>query len=124
VYLALNLTGSRFRLKFLPLSAAALWTDLRAALRGRLSHSDPRHYNALQRVAYLTIVVVLAVMLLSGLALWKSVQLSLLANAMGGYEAVRRIHFWAMAAIVAFVLGHVAMVALVPRSLLTMIRGR
>lgn len=123
-YLTASLAAGRLRQKFLPLSATALWTDLRAAFQGRLSHADPRHYNALQRVAYLAIIAVLVSMVLSGLAMWKSVQLSLLVDTMGGYEAARRIHFWAMAAIVAFVVGHVTMVALVPRSLLTMIRGR
>jgi thiosulfate reductase cytochrome b subunit len=61
---------------------------------------------------------------LSGLAIWKSVQFPLLRELMGGYDFARVVHFSAMSLLVAFVVVHVVMVALVPRSLLTMIRGR
>jgi thiosulfate reductase cytochrome b subunit len=124
VYLAINLLSGRFVRKFFPLTVARVWHDLRAALRGRLSHVDPRHYNGLQRLAYLTVVVDLVLLVLSGLVLWKSVQFPLLRELMAGYEGARRVHFFAMATLVAFVVGHVLMVALVPRTLLTMLRGR
>ncbi|MEO8525172.1 MAG: cytochrome b/b6 domain-containing protein [Caldimonas sp.] len=124
VYLTLNLTGGRFRNKFFPLSAANVWGDIRDALRGRLSHADPRHYNGLQRLAYLVAIGDVALLILSGLVLWKSVQFPLLRELLGGYEGARRVHFFAMATLVAFVAGHVLMVALVPRTLITMIRGR
>jgi thiosulfate reductase cytochrome b subunit len=91
---------------------------------GRLSHADPHHYNGLQRVAYLVAIVDLIVLVLSGLVLWKSVQFPLLRELLGGYEATRRIHFFAMAIVVAFVAGHLFMVALVPRTLIAMVRGR
>ena len=51
-------------------------------------------------------------------------QFPLLRELLGGYEAARRVHFLAMAALAAFVAVHVAMVALVPRTLLAMVRGR
>jgi thiosulfate reductase cytochrome b subunit len=124
VYLALNVSSGRFARKFFPITLADVWHDLRDALRGRLSHANPRHYNGLQRLAYLTAIVDLALLVLSGLVLWKSVQFPLLRELMGGYEGARRVHFFAMATIVAFVVGHVLMVALVPRTLLTMLRGR
>jgi thiosulfate reductase cytochrome b subunit len=124
LYLALNVFSGRFRRKFLPLRPAVVWSDLRAALRGRLSHADPRHYNGLQRVAYLGVMLDLLALVLSGLVLWKSVQFPLLRELMGGYEVARRIHFIAMAALVAFVAGHLLMVALVPRTLIAMVRGR
>ena len=63
-------------------------------------------------------------LVLSGFVLWKSVQLPLLRELMGGYEAVRYIHFYAMSAITAFILVHLIMVALVPKTLLAMLRGR
>ena len=124
VYLALNLASGRFRSKFFPLSAGGVWGDIRDALRGRLSHSDHRRYNGLQRVAYLAAIVDLALLILSGLVQWKSVQFPLLRELLGGYEGARRVHFFAMATLVAFAAGHVLMVALVPRTLITMIRGR
>jgi thiosulfate reductase cytochrome b subunit len=77
-----------------------------------------------QRLAYLFVMVDSILMVLSGLVLWKSVQFPLLRELLGDYEAARRVHFFAMAALVGFVTVHLAMVALVPRTLLTMIRGR
>jgi thiosulfate reductase cytochrome b subunit len=124
VYLALNVSSGRFARKFLPVTAAGVWHDLRDALRGRLSHADPRHYNGLQRLAYLIAIADLVLLVLSGLVLWKSVQFPLLRELMAGYEGARRVHFFAMATLVAFVVGHVLMVALVPRTLLAMLRGR
>ena len=78
----------------------------------------------MQRVVYLFVIVDVIVLVLSGLVLWKSVQFPLLRELLGGYEAARRVHFLAMAALVAFVAVHLVMVALVPRTLLAMIRGR
>lgn len=123
VYLACNVLGGRMKRKFLPLTPRAILVDLAGALRGRLSHADPRHYNAVQRAAYLFVVLDAVVLVVSGLVLWKSVQFPLLRELVGGYESARRVHFIAMALMVAFVAVHLAMVALVPRTLRAMIRG-
>lgn len=122
-YLALNAFTGRFGRKFFPLSLSIIWNDLGAAVRGRLSHADPRHYNGLQRVAYLAVIAVLVALVLSGIVLWKSVQFPLLRELIGGYEVARRIHFFAMGTLVAFVVGHLSMVAIVPRTLVAMLRG-
>lgn len=124
VYLLFNVGSGRLWSKFLPLSPRAIVADLLAALRGRLAHADPRQYNAAQRAAYLLVIADAVLLVISGLVLWKSVQFPLLRELLGGYEVARRVHFFAMAALVGFVMVHLAMVALVPRSLLTMIRGR
>jgi thiosulfate reductase cytochrome b subunit len=124
LYLALNLASGRFTRKFLPLSPGAVVRDLRAALSGKLAHDDLRHYNAVQKLAYIVAVLDLILLVLSGLAIWKSVQFPLLRELMGGYDTARIVHFCAMSVIVMFVIVHLVMVALVPRSLLTMIRGR
>jgi thiosulfate reductase cytochrome b subunit len=124
VYLLCNAGTGRLRAKFLPLSPRAIVADLLAAMRGHLSHANPRQYNAVQRAAYLFVIADAVLLVLSGLVLWKSVQFPLLRELLGGYEAARRVHFFAMAAMVAFIAVHLAMVALVPRTLLTMIRGR
>lgn len=122
-YVAANVVARRSR-TFLPLSPSAILTDLAAALRGRLAHDDLRTYNAVQRAAYAFVVVDLLVLVLSGLVLWKNVQFPLLRELLGGYEIARRVHFVAMAGIVLFFVVHVVMVALVPRTLVAMIRGR
>ena len=93
-------------------------------MHGKLSHADPRYYNSVQRLAYLFVMVDIVLLVLSGLVLWKSVQFSVLRDLLGGYDLTRRIHFFAMATLVAFVAVHLVMVALVPRTLLTMLGGR
>jgi len=124
VYLLLNAATGRIRRKFWPLSPRAFLSDLTAALRGRLSHADPSRYNAVQKVAYLCVWADLLLLVLSGLVLWKNVQFPLLRELMGGYEAARHVHFFSMTFLVAFVALHLAMVALVPRTLVAMVRGR
>ena len=124
IYLAINGATGRAWRKFLPVTPAAFWRDIQAALRGKLAHDDLSRYNAVQKAAYLFVWADLAVLLLSGLVLWKSVQFPILRELMGGYETARRVHFISMAALVAFVGVHVVMVALVPRTLMAMIRGR
>ena len=124
IYLSCTVASGRLWRKFFPLSMRALLADLRAALKGRLSHADLRRYNTLQRVAYLLVIADAAVLVFSGLVLWKSVQFPLLRELCGGYESARRVHFLAMSALLAFVTVHLAMVALVPRTLLAMLRGR
>lgn len=124
VYLALNVASGRLLRKFFPLSAGGIWRDALAALRGKLSHADPRHYNNVQRLAYLFVILDIGLLVLSGLVLWKSVQFAFLRELLGGYEFARRIHFFAMAALVCFVAVHLVMVALVPRTLLAMLYGR
>jgi thiosulfate reductase cytochrome b subunit len=123
LYLVLNVGSGRLWRKFLPLSPRAMYADLRAALHGRLSHGDPRRYNAVQRAAYLFVMLDILLLVLSGLVLWKSVQFPLLRELLGGYDTARYIHFFAMAGLVGFTVVHLVMVMLVPRTLLTMIRG-
>ncbi|QJC57813.1 Putative protein-methionine-sulfoxide reductase subunit YedZ1 [Polaromonas vacuolata] len=123
-YLALNIASGRLFVKFFPLTITGIWHDTLSALRGKLSHADPRRYNNVQRLVYLFVIVDIVLLVLSGLVLWKSVQFEVLRELLGGYELSRRIHFISMAALVAFVALHLLMVALVPRTLLTMLSGR
>ncbi|MCG2576869.1 cytochrome b/b6 domain-containing protein [Dechloromonas sp. XY25] len=124
IYLACNIVSGRLGRKFFPWSPRAFVADALAALKGKLAHADLSHYNMVQRAAYLFVMLDLVLLVLSGLVLWKSVQFPLLRELLGGYEAARREHFLAMAALVAFFVIHIVMVALVPRTLLAMIRGR
>lgn len=124
LYLAFNLASGRLLRKFFPVSPKALLADLLAALQGKLAHADPRHYNMVQRLAYLFVMLDSVLLVVSGLVLWKSVQFPLLRELMFGYEGARLVHFIAMAALAAFVVVHLAMVVLVPRTLVYMTRGR
>jgi thiosulfate reductase cytochrome b subunit len=124
VYLIINLVSGRLKRRFFPVSPKGFLHDLWAALRGRLGHADLSHYNQVQRVAYLFVMVDITLLVISGLVLWKSVQFPLLRELLGGYEGARHVHFIAMSLLVAFVAVHLVMVALVPKTLWAMIVGR
>jgi thiosulfate reductase cytochrome b subunit len=124
VYLALGIATGRFRRKLLPIRPREVLADTRAALTFRLPHQDLAAYNAVQKLLYLGVILAGVVVVLSGLAIWKPVQLQELTALFGGYDAARYVHFFAMAAIVGFLVVHVVLALIVPRSLLAMIRGR
>jgi thiosulfate reductase cytochrome b subunit len=124
VYLAFGIASGRFRRRFLPITVRGILGDVAAALRGKLAHDDLTVYNMAQRAAYLAIILAIIVLVASGLAIWKPVQLQWLAALMGGYEGARVVHFIAMAAVVLIVVVHVIMVILVPRTFPSMITGR
>lgn len=123
IYIGYGILSGHFRRTLLPLSPTAIVRDLVDALRGRLPH-ELGVYNAVQRLAYLGVIVVLVALVLSGLALWKPVQFQGLAALLGGYEGARIVHFFAMCLLIVFVVVHVVMVILVPRTFLPMWSGR
>jgi thiosulfate reductase cytochrome b subunit len=124
VYLALGFATGRFAKKLLPISPAGVISDTKAALTGKLSHDDLTRYNYVQKLLYAGIIVVGVVIVLSGLSIWKPVQLQYLTALFGGYDVARYVHFICMASIVAFLVIHVALALLVPKSLRAMIIGR
>jgi thiosulfate reductase cytochrome b subunit len=124
IYLVMGLVTGRFRKKLLPITPEGVISDTKAALTGKLSHADLTKYNQVQKLLYAGIIVVGILIVLSGLAIWKPVQLQYLTALFGGYEAARYVHFFCMAAIVAFMVIHVVLALLVPKSLRAMIIGR
>ena len=124
VYVTLGIASGRFRRKLLPIRPSEVVAAVKAALSGQLAHDDLSVYNAAQRLLYLGVILAGVVIVLSGLAIWKPIQLQELTALFGGYEAARYVHFLAMAAIVGFLLIHVAMALLVPKSLRAMILGK
>jgi len=124
VYVILGAATGRFRRRLLPIGPADFIRDLRAALSGRLTHDDLSVYNAVQKALYVGVILAGIVIVASGLAIWKPVQLRELTALFGGYDTARFVHFFTMAAIVVFLAIHVAMAIIVPKSLRAMIRGR
>ena len=124
VYVVLGFVSGRFRRKLLPITAGAVLADTKAALAFRLSHDDLSKYNAVQRLLYAGIIVVGVIVVLSGLSIWKPVQFQWLTALFGGYDAARYVHFVCMAAIVGFLVIHVLLALLVPKSLRAMVTGR
>jgi thiosulfate reductase cytochrome b subunit len=124
VYVGYGLVSGRFRRKLLPISPREIIATVGAALRLKLVHDDISVYNAIQKLLYLGILFVLALIVLSGLAIWKPVQFQELTAFFGGFQGARLVHFLCMSAIVGFILIHVSLALLVPSTLLAMVTGR
>jgi thiosulfate reductase cytochrome b subunit len=122
-YLTYGIVTGRFRRKLFPVSLHEIVTTANDALHFRLAHDDLTHYNAVQKILYLGVMAVGALIVISGLALWKPVQFSELAALFGSFQATRVVHFLCMAAIVGFLLVHISLALLVPQSLVAMITG-
>ena len=124
VYVSLGLITGRFRRKLLPVYPSQVFADLKAAMTINLPHDDLSHYNAVQKVLYIGVILCGVVIVLSGLAIWKPVQFQELTALFGGYDFARYVHFFAMAAIVGFLVVHILLALLVPKSLRAMFTGR
>jgi thiosulfate reductase cytochrome b subunit len=124
MYLLLNVVTGRFKARFFPLRLRDVMSDFIAASKGKLTHDTLTEYNAVQKLAYLFVIADVILLVLSGLAVWKPVQFPLLRELMGDYDNARIVHFFAMVALLAFTAIHIVMVALAPKTLIAMIRGR
>ena len=124
VYLALGFATGRFRRKLWPIYPRDVFADTRAALTFKLAHDDLSKYNAIQKLLYAGVILCGVVIVLSGIAIWKPVQFQELTWLFGGYDAARYVHFFAMAAIVGFLVVHIVLALLVPRSLKAMVVGK
>ena len=122
VYIVYGFASGHFRHDFLPLSAGGVWRDLKAALRFRLRHRQGT-YNAVQKLLYAGVLLVTVLTVLTGISIWKPVQLGWLTWVFGGYDLARRIHFVLMTLIVAFLIVHLTLVVIVPSTLIAMITG-
>ena len=124
IYLVTGFATGRFRKKLLPITPMGVVSDVKAALTFKLAHDDLSTYNYVQRLLYAGIIAVGIVIVLSGLSIWKPVQLHWLVMLFGDYDNARYVHFLCMAAICAFLVIHVLLALLVPKSLRAMIIGR
>ena len=124
IYVTLGLATGRFRRKLLPIRPSEVVADAKAALTLKLSHQDLAAYNAIQKLLYIGVILAGIVIVLSGLSIWKPVQLQELTALFGGYDVARYVHFIAMALIVGFLVVHVVLAVIVPKSLRAMVTGR
>jgi thiosulfate reductase cytochrome b subunit len=124
VYVTLGILTGRFRSRLFPIGPRAVFADLKAALTFKLGHDDLTHYNAVQKLLYLGIIFTGVVIVASGLSIWKPVQFHPLTAFFGGYDTARYVHFAAMATIVVFLVVHISLALIVPKSLRAMIIGR
>ena len=124
VYVTLGLITGRFRRKLWPITPRAVFADVKAALTFKLAHDDLSKYNAVQKLLYTGVILCGVLIVLTGLAIWKPVQFQELTSLFGGYDVARVIHFFAMAAIVGFLVIHILLALLVPKSLRAMVTGK
>jgi thiosulfate reductase cytochrome b subunit len=118
-----GIVSGHFRRDFLPVGPRSVMRDFIAALRLRLAH-HLGEYNAVQKATYIGVLIAIALMILSGIVIWKPVQSYPLELLFGGFQGARMVHFLVMAGIVLFLLVHVALTLIVPRTLLAMVVGR
>ncbi len=121
-YLLYGAASGHFRRNLRPPGPRAVIRDLTATLTGRLGHRLG-HYNAVQRLLYVGVIAAICLAVATGLAIWKPVQLGWLCGLFGGYPLARHIHLAAMIAIALFLVVHVTMVAIFPRTLVAMVAG-
>ena len=67
-------------------------------------------YNAAQRMAYTAVLVMAAILVVSGFAIYKPTQLHPLPLLFGGYQGARLVHFAMTIAIIVFIAVHVLQV--------------
>ena len=124
VYIVYGITTGRFRRKLFPVRIKDLVQVIRETLRFHVAHDDITMYNAMQKLLYIGVMLAVIVQVLSGLAIWKPVQFSFLADTVFfGFQNARYAHFFGMAAIVGFLVVHVALALLVPKTIVAMVTG-
>jgi len=100
------------------------WEMIKFYFFARPDHPRQGKHNALQKGAYFTLPYLALAAIVTGIAIWKPVQLAWLTNLLGGYPWARFWHFLVMVALVVLTLGHVFMVfAVDPYSLRSIITG-
>ena len=122
-YLAYGIVTGRLRERMLPIRAGDLLATVRDTLRLHVAHDDLTTYNAVQKLLYIVVILAGISQVVTGLAVWKPIQLSGLVWLLGGFQSARLIHFLGMSVIVGFVLVHVALALLVPQTLWAMLTG-
>jgi len=122
-YLAYGFATGRFRRMLLPIRWAELVQTIRDTLHFKLAHDDPTIYNTVQKLLYIGVICAGLLIVFSGLVLWKPIQFSEALALFGNFQNVRLVHFLCMAAIFGFLVVHVALALLVPKTLVAMVGG-
>ena len=122
-YLIYGLSTGRFRERLFPIRIAEIVQTVRDTLHLHVAHEDLTRYNAVQKLLYIIVMLAGISQVVTGLAIWKPVQFSGLVSLIGGFQTARLVHFWGMAVIVGFLVVHVALSLLVPKTLWAMLSG-
>ena len=122
-YLIYGFATGRFRERLLPIRPADVVQTIRETLQFKIAHEDLTVYNAVQKILYIVAILAGISQVVTGLAIWKPVQLAALISLMGGFQNARLFHFAGMAVLVGFLVVHVALALLVPKTLWAMLSG-
>lgn len=122
-YLFYGFLSGHFIRRLFDLRAMSAYRNVKLEMKHLLIHGTGE-YNIIQRLLYVAVVLDMAILFFSGLALWKPVQFHGLAEFMGGYEGARRIHFYGMTILAFFIVGHVSIAFAVKGSISSMFSGR
>jgi thiosulfate reductase cytochrome b subunit len=122
-YLIYGVATGRFLQRLFPIRLGDVIETVRQTLRLNLAHEDISHYNAVQKLLYLVVIAAGVMQVVTGLAIWKPVQLAWLTALFGGFQSARVLHFLGMSVIVGFVVVHVALAVLTPKTLWAMLTG-
>jgi thiosulfate reductase cytochrome b subunit len=122
-YLIYGFVTGRLRERMLPIRVSEIIHTVRETLHFKLAHEDLTTYNAVQKLLYIVVILAGVSQVITGLAIWKPVQFSWLVALYGGFQTARLVHFLGMSVIVGFVVVHVALALLVPRTLWAMLTG-
>lgn len=119
-YLVYGLVKGRLRERLLPIRLSELKQTLRDTLHLKKQHNDPTTYNAVQKLLYIVVICAGIGQVVTGLLIWKPIQFSSAVALLGGFQALRKEHFIGMSIISGFVLVHVSLALLVPKTLWAM----
>jgi thiosulfate reductase cytochrome b subunit len=123
VYLTYGFATGRFRERLLPIRPSEVRQTVIETLHFKIAHEDLTVYNAVQKLLYIIVILACFNQALSGLAIWKPVQFSSLVSLYGGFQSARVFHFAGMVVIVGFLVVHVALALLVPKTIWAMLAG-
>jgi thiosulfate reductase cytochrome b subunit len=123
IYLIYGLATGRFPERLLPIRLQDLVHTVVETLHFKIAHEDLTVYDAVQKLLYIVVILACINQALTGLAIWKPVQFSGLVTLFGGFQSARVFHFAGMVVIVCFVIVHVLLALLVPKTIRAMLAG-
>lgn len=123
LYLGYGLMTGRFRERLWPIRPGDILHTVGETFRFKFAHEDLTVYNAVQKLLYVIVILACINQALSGIAIWKPVQFSGLVTLYGGFQSARVFHFAGMAVIVGFLIVHVTLALIVPKTIWAMLAG-
>lgn len=122
-YLVYGLVTGRFAEKLFPIHPREVLQTVKDTLRLHIAHDDLTVYNGVQKLLYLVVILAGIMQVVTGLAIWKPVQFGWITALFVDFQGARLAHFIGMAVISGFLVVHVALAVLVPRTMLAMLTG-